>query len=43
MFREKDIRSYKSIVAAKAVKSMNPNMNITALTDRVGKKKQKIF
>ena len=43
LFREKDIRSYKSIVAAKAVKSMNPNINITALTERVGKETEDTF
>jgi len=42
-FREKDIRNYKSIVAAEAVKSMNQNINITALTERVGKETEDTF
>ena len=43
LFREKDIKSYKAIVAANAVKKMNPSFNIISHTIRVGKETEDTF
>ncbi|CAD5231489.1 unnamed protein product [Bursaphelenchus xylophilus] len=43
LFRRKDMGGKKSEVAAKAVKSFNPNINIEALADRVAPDTEEIF
>jgi len=43
LFRPHDVQQMKSAVAAKAVKVMNPNMNIVAHQNRVGAETEKIY
>jgi ubiquitin-activating enzyme E1 len=43
LFRNSDINSFKSTTAAKAVQVMNPNMNITALQEKVAPETEHIF
>eukprot|EP00127_Corallochytrium_limacisporum_P001014 Clim_evm13s34 gene=Clim_evmTU13s34 len=43
LFRPKDVGSFKSEVAAEAVKAMNPNLNIETKRERVGQDTENIF
>uniref|UniRef100_A0A667WQT3 E1 ubiquitin-activating enzyme n=1 Tax=Myripristis murdjan TaxID=586833 RepID=A0A667WQT3_9TELE len=43
LFRSKDIGKQKSEVAAKAVKAMNPEMNITAHQNRLGSDSEHVY
>lgn len=43
LFRNSDIGQYKSSIACEAIKKMRPNLEITALTNRVGNETEYIF
>ena len=43
LFRSWDIQQSKSICAAKAIKAMNPNVNVTPQQNRVGVETEEVY
>jgi ubiquitin-activating enzyme E1 len=43
LFRAKDVEQLKSVTAAAAVKNMNPDVRITAYSNRVGPETESVF